>query len=634
MLRELWKHRPARTLLLLSAALLLLESGHAFVTLPDWPAWVGLALALWMGRGVLAGALKALRQGRYSSIQLLISLAAVGATALGEAGEAATVLTLYTLSEALEDVGFARSYAELKGLVARAPKRARLKDGPEVAAENLRPGDVVVLRGGEGVPADGAVLAGRAAVDESAVTGEPLPQSRGPGDALYAGTLVADGYLELRVERCGADSTLGRIVALTYQAAERKLRLQTFLERFSAVYTPAVLAAALLCAALPILLGGDPATWLRRSLSLLVIACPCALTMATPIAAFAAISAAARRGAMVKGGRPLEALAAARVAAFDKTRTLSVGEPEVHTVRPLRGFSESDVLAAAAGLSALSSHPLSQAVLRAARRCQSAPHPMEDLHERPGLGLSATCVVCRDDHHCLGSPTFADGEHPLSAAVRSEVEALQSDGSTVIVVSDSEGAMGLLALRDRLRPGARAVIDALREQGLEPVILTGDHRLSAQQSAEALGVKKVCSGLLPADKAAVLAELQAQKGPAMMVGDGVNDAPALAEAAVGVALGAAGSDVAVENADIALMNDRLELLPWLRRLAVATVKRIRFNTAFAISAKLLVLGLSLVGLAGLEAAILSDVGVTVLVMLNGLRLLRFPADPDSSRTAA
>ncbi len=612
--------------LLLAAVLLLLglEGLSHFRVLPHPLALACLAAALVLARGVWWSGLKALAGLRFASIPLLITLAAGGAAALGEFLEAAVVLSLYALGESLEEFGFRRSYAALEALLQKAPQQAQVKGeaGPR-SVDSVEAGQVVEVRAGEALPVDGEVLWGSAQLDEASVTGESFPVMRGPGDRVFAGTLNVEGYLELRATRAGRDSTLARTVALTYEAGERKIRLQGFMERFARVYTPVIFLMALAVLGLGWALGQPLRPWLERALSLLVIACPCALVMATPVAVFAAVSCASRRGAVVKGGRAVEALARVRVAAFDKTRNLTQGLARVERVVPFRGQNPNQVLAAAAGLELCSRHPLAQGILEAAQGAGAQPHPMEGFESHAGRGVSGRCVICDDNHHCLGSPDFAEAQHGLEPEVRAQVEGLQRQGFTVAVLSDGEGSLGLLALEDALRPEAAPTVAALRRLGVASVLLTGDHAASAAAAARATGIADYRADLLPEGKQAAVQELQASRGPVAMVGDGVNDAPALACAAVGLAMGAAGSDAAVENADVALMNSNLALLPFLIRLSRRCVATLRFNIALALGVKAAVLAMALAAWVGIEAAILADVGLTVLVILNSLRLLAF-----------
>lgn len=608
-----------RWLLLSALGILLFEGASYFF--PAFPplAWryALLAGAAILARKVLRKGLSAILRLRFSSISLLITIAALGAVWLGQPLEAAVVLSLFAVSEALEEHGFKQSYAAIESLLDRAPKQAEVDGKGLVDRDALRVGDVLCIRPGTGIPVDGVIIEGDGLLDESSITGEPLPKERRSGEKVFAGSLNQQGFFKFRATHTGKDSTLQRIVDLTYEAAERKLAFQTFVERFAAWYTPAIILLALGLILWAAASGQELRPWVERAITLLVIACPCALTMATPVAVFAAMSAANRHGAVVKGGRVLEALAGLKTLAMDKTRTLTEGRPKVSDIIGLNGWSPQDVLAAAAGLEALTTHPVAVAVLERARQDSVAPHPIADFKELPGRGVEGRCGVCGDSLHRLGKPEFSSEGPVLSQAARAQIAELQAQAKTVIVLSNSQSAIGILGVEDRLRASGPDMVADLVGLGIEPVMLTGDHRLAAEWVGRACGIQQIRASLLPQDKAACIESLGPGTG---MLGDGVNDAPALAAASVGIAMGASGSDLAIEQADVALLSDRLELLPYLIRLSRKTLATLRFNNILAIGAKLLVLALALWGAANLDLAILSDVGLTIFVISHGLSL--------------
>lgn len=447
----LWQDRQARWHLLAALGILALEAASYFY--PSFPPmavqWALFAVALGLAKEVVRSGLRALLKFRFSSISLLITIAAGGAIWLQQPLEAAVILSLFALSESLESHGFQQSYAALERLLAKAPKQAEVEGKGSLTVDQVQPGDLVGVKPGASVPVDGIIVEGTGLLDEASITGEPLPVSRTVGEKVFAGSLNQQGFLRVRVTHAGKDSTLQRIVAMTYEAAERKLQFQSFVERFTAWYTPMIVVLAVGLVAWSFFMGLPWQPWLERALSLLVIACPCALTMATPVAVFAAVSAANQRGVVIKGGRPLEALARLRVLAVDKTRTLTEGKPRLAEVIALRtDWDRSQVLAAAAGLEELTTHPVAKAVLDAAAAEGVHSHAIEGFKEIPGRGVEGSCLVCRDSHHCLSNPAFAKEEHGMGAEVLAQVQALQAQGKTVVILSDAKGPAGLLAIEE------------------------------------------------------------------------------------------------------------------------------------------------------------------------------------------
>jgi Cd2+/Zn2+-exporting ATPase len=574
-----------------------------------------LAALIPFGRRALALA----RAGSPFSIETLMVTAALGAIVIGAAEEAAVVVLLFALGELLENVAAGRARAGIRALGALMPRTAlRLRpDGAteEVAAGLLAVGDLVLVRPGDRVPGDGVIEEGRSALDESPVTGESVPVARRPGDAVVAGSINADGALRIRITRGAADNTVARIIRLVEEATAARAPTQRFIERFSAWWTPgamAVAAAVILLA--PPLLGWDWQTSLYRGLAVLLIACPCALVISVPAAMASGLSAGARRGLLVKGGAALEAIGAARSIAFDKTGTLTEGRPRVTAIHAVPGREEAAVLALAASVEAGSAHPLARAVAARAVAWGVVVPAASEAAAEPGQAVLATVGGRRI---AVGSPRFA-AEAPGMAALAGEVERLQDDGNTVSVVLEEGAAIGLIAFRDQPRPDAAAGVAALRTLGIEPVMLTGDNARTGAAIGQALGLP-VKAELLPADKLREVAALR-QAGPVAMVGDGINDAPALAAATVGIAMGG-GTDVALEAADAAVLRDRVTGVAELVGLSRATMANVRQNVAVAVGLKAVFLVTTLAGVTGLWPAILADTGATVLVTLNALRLL-------------
>jgi Cd2+/Zn2+-exporting ATPase len=573
------------------------------------------------------------RAGRLD-MNVLMSVSAIGAAVLGEWGEGAAVVVLFALGGALQSRTLERTRGAIRGLMALSPATASRVDaaGAEttVSVEALAVGDLVRVRPGERVPADGVVVEGISAVDQSPITGESMPADKAPGDDCFAGTVNGPGALLLRVSREAADSTLARVIHLVEEAQGSKAPAQQMVDRFAAIYTPAVIVGAVLLALGGALLTDDPRTWIYRALALLVIACPCALVISTPVSIVSAIGAASRRGILVKGGAALEAAGTAKVVAIDKTGTLTIGRPEVVEVVALPGGSTDagSVLAVAAAVEALSEHPLARAVTLEAREEGIAVPIAEGFLASAGKGASArvggreTVVgsirLARD----LGLAGTEERPSPLAR----EMARLAEAGSTPLFVAagDADGALrplGAIAVADRLRPHAADAVRRMREVGITHVaVLTGDTRATGAAIARAVGADSVLAELLPEEKAAAVRDLRRRYGPVVMVGDGVNDAPALATADVGIAMGAAGTDVALETADIALMGDDLNGVAEALELSRRTSGVIRQNIGLSLVTKLVALVLAAFGFVNLWIAVAADMGTSLAVTLNGMRL--------------
>ena len=587
------------------------------------------AIILVIGYRTLLNGLRALFKLKVSNINLLLLIATVGAFYLGEYEEAAVVIVLFTLGERLEQFGIQTSKSALQSLVDRTPKTATVKAegwNNEVSITQVAVGDILIIKPSDMIALDAEVVKGSSSVDESTITGEPLPKDKHAGSKVFAGTLNMQGYMEARVIKLAADSTLSKIIQTTFAATKTKAETQKFIEKFSAYYTPAAIVIALLMVVIPTLFFGKPFDpWFREALTLLVIACPCALVISTPVSIYAAIGNASSRGALVKGGKYIEAIGLIKVVAMDKTRTLTYGRPKVTDVLPFGESTREYLLACAAGIESYSEHPLAQSIVDAARAESIPLHGVENFQAVMGKGVKADCIVCYDRHHCMGKLPFITEEHEAQEEVIACVDSLQREGKTSIVISNSRGIEGIFAVTDELKLESKAAVAELDRLGVKTVMLTGDHRAPAEAVAEAVGITEVRAEMLPEDKATAIKELTVKYGAVAMVGDGVNDAPALALSSVGVAMGAAGSDTAIEAASIAILNDRLELIPYLVRLGRRAIATIKINTALAIGTKLIFIVLAIAGLSNLALAIFADVGVTVLVILNSLRLLRFEA---------
>ena len=566
-------------------------------------------------------ALTALRT-RTLDINVLMVVAVAGALALGEALEAASVVFLFAVAQWLEVRALDRARQAIRALLDLAPRTAFVRrDGIERAlpVEEIRPGDLVIVRPGEKVAVDGIVMAGASEVNEAPLTGESLPVAKGHGHEVFAGTINGRGALELQVARVGRDTRVARIIHLVEDAQAQRAPVQSFVDRFARVYTPAVIVlAVVLAVAPPLLFGADAGTWFYRALSLLVIACPCALVISTPVSFVAALSAAARHGVLVKGGAHLERLADVTVVAFDKTGTLTTGRLAIHDVIPAGTASADEVLRFAAAVESRSEHPIGRAIVEHARRAGLEIPESVSFTAIPGLGAEARVggrLVRVGNHRLLQA-------HGCSADEASLVSATATAGPRVLVAVDGV-LLGAIGVQDQPRETAREAIELLREQGVRKVVmLTGDADSTARLVAAAVGVDAHHAELTPDEKYQLVRTLRDAKTTVLMVGDGVNDAPALAAADVGAAMGAAGSDAAIEAADVALMSDELLKLPYAIRLARATLRNVRTNVAVSLVLKAAFLIAAVAGYATLWMAVLADTGASVIVVANALRLLR------------
>jgi Cd2+/Zn2+-exporting ATPase len=487
----------------------------------------------------------------------------------------------------------------------------------EVQVEEVSPGNVAVVRPGDRMPVDGIVLRGTTSVNEATITGEAVPVPKATGDSVYAGTMNVDGAIEVEVTAYAHDTTLNRIISMVEEAEDRRAPVERFIDRFARYYTPAVLLSAVLVAVLPpLVLGADGDTWFYRSLMLLVIACPCALAISVPVAVVSAISAAARQGVLIKGGAYLEQLSEVDVVAFDKTGTLTTGEPRLVAVHPAEGWTRERVLALAAGLEEGSEHHLAQAVLENAREVGVEPLAVEGFQAIPGKGVRAN-LVDGGQVATLGNPTWArETGTPVDEEALARVA---SSGHTVVLISVDEAVVGMLTFSDTLRPFARESVAALG--GLRTMLLSGDSKATAKALGAEVGVNEVYAPLLPEEKVDMIRSLRTRGHKVAMVGDGVNDAPSLAEADVGIAMGAVGSDVAMDTADVVLLRDDIALVPRARRLSERAMRVIRQNIALAIGIKVTIAALVFMGLATLWMAVaIGDMGASLVVILNALRL--------------
>jgi Cd2+/Zn2+-exporting ATPase len=587
--------------------------------------FVFAAFILGIGYNVLWIGVKALFKVQFSNINLLMLISVIGAFYLKEFPEAAVLIVLYVLGERLEDIGIENSKSALDELVSKAPKTAFVKSqNQNVPIDKIAIGSIIQIKAGEMIPLDGKIISGETMVDEAAITGEPIAKDKRQGDNVFAGTLNKNGFVEMETTKLSVDTTFSKIIRLTFEATANKSETQKFIQQFAKYYTPVMLALSILLFVVPVfVLNLDFNHWLQQAITLLVIACPCALVISTPVAIYAAIGNASAKGALVKGGKYIEALASIKAIALDKTRTITFGNPIVSDIFPLNGTSREKLLACTAGAEIFSEHPLAQAIVDASKKEGFEPHKTEGFKSIMGKGATAKCLVCEDETIYVGKLDFIQETQTIDNEAVKIVEQLSSQGKTSVVVSFGNGVAGIIGLMDEIKPDSEAALKELEALNIEPVMLTGDSEKAANYVAHQVGIEKIFGNMLPENKAEKIKELLQQYGKVAMVGDGINDAPALAQSTVGIAMGAAGSDTAIETANIALMNDKLSLIPFLIRLSQKTLRRIKFNTIGAIAVKLIFITLAFIGFSNLVFAIAADVGVTLIVILTSLNLMKF-----------
>lgn len=579
---------------------------------------------------ILTGGFATARRSFYSlrrlnfDMNVLMTVAVVGAALIGEWREGAVVAFLFSVSGALESYTFDRARQSIISLMEIAPKAARVRRNGlemELPVEEIRPGDILLIKPGEKIAMDGKVVSGYSAVNQSAITGESIPVDKAAGDGVYAGTLNLQGALEVEVTRLVKDTTIARIIEMVEEAQAQRAPSQTFIDKFAGIYTPVVIALAAGIAVLPPLFWGlDWYAWIYRGLTLLVVSCPCALVVSTPVAIVSAIGSAAKNGVLIKGGAYLEETGALSVIAFDKTGTLTKGVPEVTDIITAgEGINEHELLRAAASVEKLSEHPIAGAVVKKAREKGIEPEPVEQFESLTGKGTRAKLD---GKEIFIGSPKLFY-ENTVDFKAREKIlYRLRSEGKTTMLVEINGKLAGILAVADAVREDSRHTVDVLRASGVRTVMLTGDNAVTAEAIAGKVGVDGFMAGLLPQDKVSAVKGFIEKYGKVAMVGDGVNDAPALAAATVGIAMGGAGADTALETADIALMADDLSRLPYAIRLSKASLGVIKQNIAFSLLIKLAAVALVFPGWLTLWLAIMADMGASVLVTLNGIRLMR------------
>ncbi|MFO1514872.1 MAG: cation-translocating P-type ATPase [Verrucomicrobiota bacterium] len=575
---------------------------------------------------------KAIRALRHFSLDMnvLMSVAVIGAAAIGEWTEGAAVVFLFALSELLEGFSVARARRAIQSLLELTPDTALVKRGDqiqELRVAEVKVDETVVIKSGARVPLDGVVTSGESAINQAPITGESMPVEKKPGDTVFAGTINGEGSLEVKVTKGHTDTTLAKIIKLVGEAQGQKAPSQRFVDRFAKIYTPVVFVVAILVLLSgPLLFHGEWMTWIYRSLVLLVIACPCALVISTPVSIVSGLTAMARRGVLIKGGVFLEEIGKLKALAVDKTGTITEGKPRVQQVIPWNGKSEEEILRVAAAIDTHSEHPLAQAVVKYAEERKIQFPRSENYQSKTGRGAEAHL----DGHlYFVGNHRFAHESAVCSDDLEKKLAEIEAQAMSVVIVGHKphEGCkgevLGILAVGDTVRPNASEAIKALHAAGVEKVaMLSGDNQRTVDAISKQVGIDEAKGDLLPDQKIERVRELLAQHKHVGMIGDGVNDAPAMAAASIGIAMGGAGTDTAIETADIALMQDDLSKVAEAIQLGRRTVRIIQTNIAFALIVKAIFLVLALSGQASLWLAILADTGATLVVIANALRLLR------------
>ncbi|MDV6376883.1 heavy metal translocating P-type ATPase [Sporosarcina sp. GW1-11] len=618
-----WKKRENQTTI---ASLILLLAGYGVSTSNGGNNWLSIALFL---AAILIGGYSLMKEGLRNLSKLdfdmstLMTIAVIGAALIGDWAEGAVVVFLFSVSEALESYSIDKARNSISSLIDIAPSTAIVLRGGkefEVDVENLQINDVILIKPGQKIAMDGEVIQGDSSVNQAAITGESVPVHKVLGDEVFAGTLNEEGSLQVRVTKLAEDTTIAKIIHLVEEAQAEKAPTQQFVDRFAKYYTPAILVISLLIMVIPPLtMGGLWGEWFYKGLVVLVVGCPCALVISTPIAIVTAIGNAARNGVLIKGGIHLEETGQIKVIAFDKTGTLTEGRPEVTDIISVSSMTEDEVLLQAASIEKFSQHPLASSIMRAAEKLTDSLIEVENFQSITGKGAKA--VIDGQLVH-VGSPNLYREMSPLGSSFEQQILDLQQQGKTVMMVWSEKGLNGIIAVADQVRKSSLSIIQKLYTIGIEKtVMLTGDNHSTAKAIGQQLGLSEVKAELLPHEKVQMIKSLR-QYGKVAMVGDGVNDAPALATANVGIAMGGAGTDTALETADIALMADDLEKLPYTIKLSKRTKQVILQNISIALGLKVLALLLIIPGWLTLWMAVMADMGATVIVVLNSLRLMR------------
>lgn len=554
----------------------------------------------------------------------LMTIAIIGAAIIGEWGEGATVVILFAVSEALERYSMDKARQSIESLMDIAPKEALIRRGNEemmVHVEGIQVDDIMIVKPGQKLAMDGVVIKGTSTLNQAAITGESVPVTKTIEDEVFAGTLNEEGLLEVKVTKRVEDTTLSKIIHLVEEAQAERAPSQAFVDKFAKYYTPAIVILAFLIAVIPPLFGGDWSEWIYQGLAVLVVGCPCALVVSTPVAVVTAIGNAARNGVLIKGGIYLEEAGAVKAIAFDKTGTLTKGVPAVTDTINF-GENDNDLLLITAAIEKGSQHPLASAIMRKAEEkgLKFNDVSVDDFQSITGKGVKAKV---NNQMYYVGSPNLFEELHgSISSDRKEKIAEMQTKGKTVMVLGTEKEILSFIAVADEMRESSKEVIGKLNNMGIDTVMLTGDNQRTAKAIGKQVGVSDIKADLLPEDKLNFIKEFRRKYQSVAMVGDGVNDAPALAASTVGIAMGGAGTDTALETADIALMSDDLRKLPYTIKLSRKALAIIKQNITFSLAIKLVALLLVMPGWLTLWIAIFADMGATLLVTLNSLRLLK------------
>jgi Cd2+/Zn2+-exporting ATPase len=595
-----------------------------YSNLPGWLFKTAILL------GVAVGGWKIGHKGLIAARRLrldmnfLMSSAVIGAIIIGQWVEAGTVIVLFAIAQLLESYSLDRSRRAIRGLMDLTPQTAIvLREGSEVTvpAEDVRIGDIVLVKPGTRIPVDGEIVSGHSSINQAAITGESLPVEKTAGEKVYAATINGEGALEIRAEHVAGDTTLDRIIDLVDKAQAQRAPSQSFVDRFSAVYTPAVVATAILTAVGPPLLqGAGWQDWIYRSLALLVIACPCALVISTPVTIVSALTAAARNGVLIKGGAFIENLHKIEAVALDKTGTVTLGVPSVQEIIPLEETSTAEILRLAASIESRSEHPIAAAIVGHAHKLGIRTSVVADFKSTPGRGAEG---IIDGQKVYVGNHSLMEELGICNELVDGKLAAVENESQSAVVVATSSNPLAIIAVADEIREDSPLAISGLKALGIDNIaMLTGDNEVSARAIGSSTGIERIYAELLPEQKVEIIQSMKSEHGSVVMVGDGINDAPALAASTIGIAMGAAGSDIALETADIALMSDEPSRIPWAFRLSRKAYRIITANIAMAIGIKAVFIVLAIMGLATLWMAVFADMGVSLMVIVNGMRALR------------